>query len=82
MADKNETSFLDRVAFTYERPTYNQLLLRVDRESGDSKTLQEHFGYMFSGGVLPEEGDQVAWVCTKRTDDELAIDLKVIKKYD
>lgn len=60
-------------------PTYHQMVMNIDRKESPHLTLDEAFGYMFKGSVLPDIGDRVEWVCTRRDADRIVIDLVTVK---
>lgn len=64
-------------------PIYHQMVFQITercRIDDPDATLENAFGHYFRDRKLPEVGDRIEWVCTKRDNDQLFIDLAVVKQ--
>ncbi|MCO7055149.1 hypothetical protein [Pseudomonas juntendi] len=83
-ADVNDSILSGKDWATYtiadQPPEYTHMQFSVNRGYGESRSLAELYKHYFVDGVLPELGDEIRMVCTRRTADHLEINLKVFPK--
>lgn len=62
-------------------PTYEHIVFEVKGLSEDDKPdMQKHLAMYFVGEVVPEQGDKIEMICTRRTDSQIFVNLQVKKQ--